>query len=83
MELSKLDISQSLKASFREYKKVASNIFLQQNIDLKENDIDLRSYARYIFSEGSSRQKAEFVRGLGIPLYLYNKNIYTELIKLK
>lgn len=83
MDLSKVEISQSLRSSFSEYKKVASNIFLQQNIDFKEKDIDLKSYARYIFKEGSSRQKPEFVRGLGIPLYLYNKNIHTEPIKIR
>ena len=81
MDLSKVEISQSLMSSFGEYKKVTSNIFLQQNIDFKEENIDLKSYARYIFKEGSSRQKAEFVRGLGIPLYLYNKNIYIEPIR--
>ncbi len=81
MDLSKIEISQSLKGSFGEYKKVASNIFLQQNIDFKEDGIDLKSYARYIFKEGTSRQKAEFIKGLGIPLYLYNKNIYSEPIK--
>lgn len=37
----------------------------------------------YIFKEGSSREKGEFIRGLGISLYLYNKNIYLELVKRK
>lgn len=76
-------IYQKIWYSFGEYKKVASNIFLQQNIDFNKNDIDLKSYARYVFKEGNSRQKAEFIRGLGFPLYLYNKNVYSEPIKLK
>jgi len=83
MDLGKIEISQSLKDLFGEYKKVTSNIFLQQNIDFNEGDIDIRSYARYIFKEGTSRQKADFIRGLGIPLYLYNKNIYLEPAKIK
>ena len=83
MDLSKVELSQSLKSSFSEYKKVTSNIFSQQNIDFNNDDINLKSYARYIFKEGTSKQKDEFVRGLGIPLYLYNKNIYLELVKRK
>jgi len=83
LDLNKIEISQSLRASFGEYKKVTSNIFAQQNIDFNNDDINLKSYARYIFKEGTSRQKAEFIRGLGIPLYLYNKSVYSEPNKIK
>jgi len=83
LDTSKIEISQSLKASFSEYKKIASQVLSQQNIDIKDEAIDIKSYARYVFNEGSSREKGDFVRGLGIPLYLYNKNIYLESIKAK
>ena len=46
-----------------------------------EDEIDLKSYARYVFKEGSSKEKGEFIRGLGIPLYLNNKEIYSEFIE--
>ena len=81
LNISKISVSQSLKASFEEYKKIASQVLAKQNIDIKKDAIDLKSYASYIFKEGSSREKGEFVRGLGIPLYLYNKNIYLESIR--
>lgn len=81
LDISKLSISQSLKTSFGQYKKIAYQVLTQQNVDINEDEIDLKSYARYIFKEGNSREKAEFIRGLNIPLYLYNKNIYLELIK--
>ena len=83
LDMSKISVSQSLKASFAEYKKIASQVLAQQNIDIKNEDINIKSYASYIFKEGSSREKGEFVRGLGIPLYLYNKNIYLETTKIK
>ena len=83
LDISKISISQSLKYSFAEYKKIASQVLAKQNIDIKSEDIDIKSYANYIFKEGSSREKGEFVRGLGIPLYLYNKNIYLEPAKIK
>jgi len=81
MDLSKIKISKSLTSSFSEYKKIASEVFSQKNIDIKENDINLSSYARYIFNKGSAKEKGEFIRGLGISLYLYNKNIYLKPIK--
>jgi DNA invertase Pin-like site-specific DNA recombinase len=82
LDISKISISQNLKASFSEYKKIASQVLSQQNIDIKSDDIDIKSYTSYIFKEGSSKEKGEFVRGLGIPLYLYNKNIYLEPAKI-
>jgi len=83
LDISKISISQGLKASFAEYRKIVSQVLTQQNIDIKSEDIDIKSYASYIFKEGSSREKGEFVRGLGIPLYLNNKNVYHEPTKVK
>ena len=81
LDIGKIKVSQRLKSSFGEYKKIAFQVLTQQDIDIGEEEIDLKSYARYIFKEGNSREKGEFTRGLGIPLYLYNKNIYTEPFK--
>jgi hypothetical protein len=83
LDISKISISQGLKVSFAEYKKIASQVLAKQNIDIKEDAIDIKSYASYIFKEGSSREKGEFVRGLGILLYFHNKNIYLEPTKTK
>jgi len=80
LDISKIEVSQRLKASFREYKKIASQVLTQQNISIGEDKIDLKSYARYIFKEGNSREKGEFIRGLGIPLYLFNKKIFLKLV---
>lgn len=76
LDMKNISLSQRLKNSFYEYRKIANQVLTQQSIDIRENDIDIKSYARYLFKEGSSREKGEFIRGLNIPLYLYNKNIY-------
>jgi len=81
LEMSKIEVSQSLKDSFREYKKIAFQVLTQQNIDIGEDEIDLKSYARYIFKEGNSKGKGEFIRGLGIPLYLHDKKIFLDPAK--
>jgi len=83
LDMASIEISSRLKYSFQEYKKIASQVLSQQNINTCNEAIDIKSYASYIFKEGSSREKAEFIRGLGIPLYIYNKNIYLEPIKKK
>ncbi len=82
LDISKIRISQSLKTSFEEYKRIASQVLSQQDIDIDGDSIDIKSYARYLFKEGTSSEKREFIRGLGIPLYLYNKKIYLELFKV-
>lgn len=83
LDMKNINLNQRLKNSFCEYKKIASQVLRQQNIDIRQNDIDIKSYARYLFKEGSNREKAEFVRGLNISLYIYNKNIYIKLAKTK
>jgi site-specific DNA recombinase len=81
-DLDKIKISPGLKFSFGQYKKIASEVISQQNIDIKDSNINLSSYARYIFHKGSAEEKGEFIRGLGIPLYLYNKEIYLKPINI-
>jgi site-specific DNA recombinase len=51
IDLNKIKISPGLESSFCEYKKIASEVIYQKNIDTREDDINLSSYARYIFSK--------------------------------
>ena len=80
LDLSRLKISGSLKASFEEYRRIASQVLSKQNIDTGDN-INIRSYSKYLFEEGSGSEKREFIRGLGITLFLYNKKIYPYTLK--
>jgi len=81
LDLSKIKISNSLRASFEEYKNIATQVLSLQNIDIGDS-IDIKSYARYLFGEGSSSEKREFIRGLGITMYIKNKKIYSESVVL-
>jgi site-specific DNA recombinase len=67
----------SLKSGYYEYKKITSSIIQENNIDFN-NSFDIKSYARYILSEGINQDKTELIRGLNITLYLYNGVICTE-----
>ncbi len=78
LDISKIKISHNLKVSFEEYKRIASQILSQHDINIDEDSIDIKSYARYLFKEGSVSEKREFIRGLGIILYLYNKTIHNR-----
>ena len=75
LDFTNIAMSQKIKASFEQYKKIALNAIKQQNLDIDKTCIDLKSYANYIFKEGSSSQKGDFIRGLGLSPYLYNKEI--------
>ena len=81
LNISKIKISQSLKASFEEYRRIASQVLSQQNISIDDASIDIKNYARYLFKKGSSSEKREFAKGLGIPLYLCDKKILLEPFK--
>lgn len=83
LDLKDIKISNRLRYMFEGYKKIAGQVLSQQNIDISENIIDLKSYIKYVFKEGSIRERAEFVRGLDMPMYIYNKNIYLEPISEK
>ncbi len=78
LDISKIKLSHSLQASFDEYKRIASQVLSQQNIDTGDK-IDIKNYGKYLFKEGSSSEKREFIRGLGISLFLYKKKIYQNL----
>ena len=45
IDISKISISQSLKSSFAEYKKIAIKYFYSKILILKNDDIDIKSYA--------------------------------------
>ena len=75
LDITKIKISQSLKDSFEEYKKIACQVLSQQNIDINKDSIDFKSYARYLFKEGSSSEKRELIRGLGIQFNASNATL--------
>jgi len=81
LDFRKIETSQRLKSSYQQYRKIAIGALKQQNIDFNKDSLGLKSYASYIFNEGSSRERGEFIRGLGIPLYLYDKKIFLESCK--
>jgi len=78
LDLSKIKISNSLQSSFEEYRSIATQVLSQQNIDI-DNSINIKSYTRYLFKEGSSSEKREFIRGLGITIYIKNNKITKDI----
>ena len=78
LDFTNITVSHKIKVSFEQYRKIALSALVQQNLDIDKTCINLKSYANYIFKEGSSSQKGDFIRGLGLPLYLYNRGISTK-----
>ena len=66
-----------LKLGYYEYKKITNNVIKGSDINLNST-FDVKSYARYILSQGTIQDKSHLIKGLGIPLYLYKGMVCTE-----
>jgi hypothetical protein len=70
----KISITGRLKFGYYEYKKIAKGVLKQQNIEPEEN-IDIKSYAKYVLREGNDQEKADLIKGIKTQLHLYNRTI--------
>lgn len=52
------------------YQKVISGILRQEDIEIQEKTQGLKGYAKYALKEGTTKEKAELVKGLKIQLVL-------------
>lgn len=68
-----LEIGEKLKNSLDDYQRVTREILRQQSVDAAS--VDLRSYAHYVLREGTIREKADFIRGLKLPLVLKDRKV--------
>lgn len=65
--------TEKLKFYIEEYKKVREMILLQQDINPDHQPLDILEYSKYALSNGSSLEKREVVRALGVTLYIHNR----------
>jgi len=72
-----ITLNGSLKSGYYEYRKITSNIIQESNINF-DNPFNIKSYAKYILCKGVNQDKTELIKGLDIPIYLYNGSICTE-----
>ena len=68
-------ISEKLKGSLLSYQKVISGILRQEDIAIGDKTQSIKGYAQYALREGTTREKAELMRGLHIPLILKDRHV--------
>jgi len=77
LNLKHFEISNKLKRYITEYQRITRIVLRQQDIESEEN-INLKSYAKYVLEDGSNKEKRELLRCLKIKLYLKNKTIIAK-----
>lgn len=70
LDESQITISEKLQGSLLAYQKVISGILRQEDIEIQEKTQGLKGYAKYALKEGTTKEKAELVKGLKIQLVL-------------
>jgi len=71
----KLNITEKIEGAIFEYKKVALGILRQENIEIQDQTLGIKGYAKYVLREGSNYAKADFMSGLRLPLVLKDQQI--------
>lgn len=75
LDENQISISEKLQGSLLAYQKVISGILRQEDIEIQEKTQGLKGYAKYALKEGTTKEKAELVKGLKIELILKNGQV--------
>jgi len=75
-----LNVSDRLKRSMNEYRKVRDEILLQQDVDPDDKKLTFIEYSKYVFINGSGSEKRETLGALGRQLYIHDRSICSSPI---
>ena len=80
MDLDKLGIKQQIEQKLESYNKFRSLVLGQSDQDqLKQKNLDLKNYTKYILTDGSLLEKRELMACLKSKLVLKDKQIIVSL----
>lgn len=71
-----IDISVEVKKAMKSYSLLRDNILIAQKITPPK--LTFTEYTKHVLCEGTAYEKQETVKVLGFPLYIHNKNIYSQ-----
>jgi len=77
LNLKHFEISKKLKRYITEYQRITKIILRQQKIESDQN-INLKSFSKYVLKDGSNKEKRELLKCLQIKLYLKNRTIIAK-----
>jgi len=72
-----MEVSEKVRGMYERYRTVTHEVLIQTNLGDEETRITLKSFGTYILRNGTNQEKADFVQGLPIQLYLHNRNLQT------
>ncbi len=75
IDAKELNLTEKIQGAIMEYKKVGLGILRQENIEIQEQTLGIKGYAKYVLREGGNTEKADFVKDLALPLFLKSGQI--------
>ena len=70
-----LDPTEKLFNRIEQHKRITSQLIKDHGLKLTERD-HFRNYASYVLKQGTLSEQDDFVRGLNIPLFVQNRQIF-------
>ena len=77
-EFDDIEPNEQLFNKIEQYKRVTSQLIKDHGIEASER-AHFRNYASYVLRQGNINEQDGFIRGLNLPLFVKNKQIYRRL----
>lgn len=80
-EFKSMSVSEKVRGMYEKYKTVTHEVLIQTNLGDEDTRITLKSFGIFILRNGYNQEKADFVQGLPIKLYLHERILQTQVEK--
>lgn len=67
-----ITLSEKVQGALLSYQKVVSGSLMQEDIEIEPKSQGIKGYIRYVLKKGSTKEKADLMKGLHIPLILHD-----------
>lgn len=73
-----LEVTEKLYKRIEQHKRITSQLIRDHGLKLSERD-HFRNYASYVLKQGTLNEQDDFIRGLNIPLFVQDRQIFRRL----
>ncbi len=73
-----LEVTERLYKRIEQHKRITSQLIRDHGLKLSERD-HFRNYASYVLKQGTLNEQDDFIRGLNIPLFVQDRQIFRRL----
>ncbi|MEI7690823.1 MAG: hypothetical protein WCI63_04345 [bacterium] len=82
IDLNKVKGKEKIEREVKKYNNFTKGVINKEFNDVKASKIDLKTYAKYVLTDGSRDEKRELLSCLNTKIYVNNRKLYTNLEKL-